>query len=286
MDDFRDWIGRTETVADELSASHVRGAAALFDDAATDATGGASLPLLWHWFFFAPRAMQQSLDADGHPQRGGFMPPVPYPRRMFAGARVELHQPLRIGRSAERHGVIRDVVHKSGRSGNLAFVTVAYRYVQDGAVCIEEVQDIVYRERSALVAAPIAAPTSIVAPPRTVNLPDGAWTRTVHPDSRMLFRFSALTFNAHRIHYDREYAVNVEGYPGLVIHGPLTAMLLLSLARERAPHALTRFSFRGLAPLFDLAPVRLVATPAANAITLRAEAPDGTPALEATAGWE
>lgn len=282
MDDLRDWIGRTETVADELSASHVAGASALFDDRATSASAGAPLPLLWHWFFFTPRAMQQSLDVDGHPQRGDFMPPVPFPRRMFAGARVVLHQPLRIGHQAERHGVIRDVVLKSGRSGNLAFVTVAYRYVQDGVLCIEEVQDIVYRERTAPTAASLPPSTPIVP----AELPEGAWARTVHPDSRMLFRFSALTFNAHRIHYDREYATSVEAYPGLVIHGPLTAMLLLSLARERAPRNLTRFTFRGLAPLFDLAPVRLVASPGENAILLRAEAPDGTPALEATAGWE
>ena len=278
MQDFRDWIGRTETVSDELSASHVAGVAALFDDAETGTETGAPLPLLWQWFFFVPRALQQSLDVDGHPQRGGFMPPIPYPRRMFAGARVRMHQPLHIGRLAERQGVIRDVVLKSGRSGALAFVTVGYRFVQDGVLCLEEEQDIVYRE----TVTPVPTPGAVQPAPVT----SGAWSRTVAPDSRLLFRFSALTFNAHRIHYDREYAMSVEMYPGLVVHGPLTALLLLSLARERAPQPPTQFSFRGLAPLFDRAPFRLVAEPVGHVIQLRAEAPDGSTALEATAGWE
>lgn len=273
--DFAEWIGRTETVHDDLSPEHARRAAALFDDAAVDVRAGAPLPPLWNWFHFLPGAMQSALDVDGHPKRGGFLPPIPYPRRMFAGSRLQFHQPLRLGAMATREGVIRDVLMKSGRSGALAFVTVGYRYLQDGVLCIDEEQDIVYREPGGAVRAPEIAPAPAV--------PDGAWARTVTPDPRMLFRFSALTFNAHRIHYDRPYAMAEEGYPGLVVHGPLTAMLLLQLVRDNDRRRVTAFSFRGQSPLFDLAPFHLRGTPSGNTVALEALAPDGACALSATA---
>lgn len=273
-EDFRNWIGRTASVSDTLAPAQAAAAAAMFDEPADAVGEGAILPLLWHWFYFLPRAPQETLGDDGHPALGGFMPPVPYPRRMFAGARIRVHAPLRIGRAATREAVIRDVVMKSGRSGQLAFVTVAYRFVQDGALCLEEEQDIVYREPGA----PVLAPA--VVPPEAQ--PAGAWTRTVTPDPRLLFRFSALTFNAHRIHYDREYATRVEGYPGLVVHGPLTAMLLAQLARSHDARQIRSFRFRGVAPLFDLAPFHLVALPEADSVALTAIAPDGAVALDAT----
>jgi len=261
-------------VTDALSPAQAGAAAATFDEPADAVGDGAPLPLLWHWFYFLPRAPQQALGEDGHPALGGFMPPVPYPRRMFAGSRVRVHAPLRIGRTATREAVIQDVVLKSGRSGNLAFVTVAYRFVQDGVLCLEEEQDIVYREAGAAIAIP-----SIAEPPA---VPAGAWTRTITPDSPLLFRFSALTFNAHRIHYDRGYATSAEGYPGLVVHGPLTALLLVQLVREHIPRPVHAFRFRGLTPLFDLAPFHLVAVPGADSVMLTAIAPDGAVALEAT----
>ncbi len=275
MDDFSAWVGRTEVVHDDLSASQAQAAAATFDDAETALSAGAALPVPWHWFHFLPRARQTALDIDGHPQRGGFMPPIPYPRRMFAGSRLRVHQPLTIGQPATREGRIADVVLKSGKSGALAFVTVAYRFVQDGMLCLEEEQDIVYREPGARV----PAPTPVPWPPLT----PGAVAHVVQPDSRLLFRFSALTFNAHRIHYDRAFATDVEGYPGLVVHGPLTAVLLLELVRRSAPRAISGFSFRGLAPIFDLAPFRLVMTPGDKDISLEAQGPDGTVALRASA---
>jgi 3-methylfumaryl-CoA hydratase len=275
--DFATWIGRTEAVQDPLSWVQAQAAQAMLDEDGAPLVEGDALPLPWHWFYFLPRAPQSALDLDGHPQRGGFLPPIPYPRRMFAGARMRLHQPLRVGVPALREGCIRDVVMKSGKSGALAFVTVAYRFVQQGVLCLEEEQDIVYREPGAAVAAPVPA----VLPPA----PEGSWSRTLQPDTRLLFRFSALTFNAHRIHYDRAYATGVEGYPGLVVHGPLTAVLLLQLLRQSTPRPLSAFSFRGLAPLFDLGPVRLLAVPGAEGVALQAQGPDGSTALAATATW-
>ena len=274
-DDFQAWIGRTETSTDPLGCIQAQSAQALFDDTGPALTDGDALPPLWHWFHFLPRAPQALLDSDGHPQRGGFLPPIPYPRRMFAGARLQLHRPLAIGRPARREARIRDVVLKSGKSGSLAFVTVALRFVQDGELCIEEEQDIVYREPGGRVATPVAAPWPA--------LPDASWARVLQPDSRMLFRFSALTFNAHRIHYDRSYAGEVEGYPGLVVHGPLTAMLLARLVGQSTARPMRAFSFRGAAPLFDLGPVRLVGTLDGDSVALQAQGPDGNAALLASA---
>jgi len=273
--DFRSWIGRTELSPDPISWVQAQAAQAMLDEPGAPLSEGDALPLPWHWFYFLPRAPQGALDQDGHPQRGGFLPPIPYPRRMFAGARMQVHRPLRVGVLAHREGIIRDVVMKSGKSGALAFVTVAYRFVQDGVLCLEEEQDIVYREPGAAAAAPVPQP--LPAPP------PGAWTRTLLPDTRLLFRFSALTFNAHRIHYDRAYAMDVEGYPGLIVHGPLTAMLLLQLVRQSQPRPVLGFSFRGMAPLFDLGPVRLLATMDHNTVNLQAQGPDGSVALQATA---
>ncbi len=272
-EDFSRWIGQTEIVEDNISLSAAIAAAATLDDAATPLGKAEPLPPLWHWFYFLPKALQSRLGIDGHPQRGGFMPPIPYPRRMFAGARLQFHHPLIIGEPARREGIIRDVVQKSGRSGSLAFVTVGYRFLQQDTVCIEEEQDIVYREPGP----PVPAPQPIELPP----VPEGALSRIVTPDTRLLFRFSALTFNAHRIHYDRPYAMNEEGYPGLIVHGPLTAILLMELVRHNTTQRIVGFRFRGQAPLFDLAPFRLVGISSEGQVELQAEGPDGKPALTA-----
>lgn len=272
--DFSSWIGRSEEVVDALSVTPAMAAQATFDLQEPALSAGDGLPLPWQWFYFLPRAAQSALGDDGHPQRGGFLPPIPYPRRMFAGARMRLHQPLRVGVPAVRLATIRDVVLKSGKTGPLAFVTVAYRFSQEGSLCLEEEQDIVYREAGAALAAPQFKP---LAEP-----PPGSWARTVQPDTRLLFRFSALTFNAHRIHYDRAYAHDVEGYPGLVVHGQLTAVLLMQLVRENTQRPVLSFSFRGVAPLFDLGPVQLVAAPDGDTVELKALGPDGQAALVAT----
>jgi len=273
-EDYARWIGQTEIVEDDISLAPALAAAATFDDTVTQLGQGTALPPLWHWFYFLPKAPQAMLGSDGHPRRGGFMPPIPYPRRMFAGARLRFHRPLVIGQPALREGVIRNVVQKSGRSGSLAFVTVGYRFRQHGEICIDEEQDIVYREPGP----PVPAPQPIELPP----VPEGAWSRIVAPDTRLLFRFSALTFNAHRIHYDRPYAMSEEGYPGLVVQGPLTATLLLELVRHNTARPIAGFSFRGQAPLFDLAPFRLVGMPSDGRVELESQGPDGSTAMTAT----
>jgi 3-methylfumaryl-CoA hydratase len=273
--DFKAWIGRTERLEDGLAPAQAQAAQAMLEEPGAEIAVGDALPLPWHWFFFLPRAKQSALDVDGHPQRGGFLPPIPYPRRMFAGARTTVLRPLRVGLPAVRESTIRDVVLKSGKSGSLAFVTVAQRFMQDGCLCLEEEQDIVYREPGARVQAPL----QVDLPPA----PAGSSTRTLQPDSRLLFRFSALTFNAHRIHYDRPYTVDVEGYPGLVVHGPLTASLLLQLVRASTDRAIAAFSFRGVTPIFDIGPLRLVGTLDGDKVTLEAQGPDGAVALAASA---
>jgi 3-methylfumaryl-CoA hydratase len=285
--DVTHWVGRTETVHDTLAPAQALAAAAMFNDPNVTGTVGDAIPPLWHWFYFLPRAPQSALSVDGHPERGGFMPPITLPRRMFAGARVRLHAPLRLGIPAERQATLLAVTRKAGRTGALAFVTVRYQIVQQDVLCLDEEQDIVYREPGAPVAPPVRVPFG-APPPHTL-------ARELHADSRLLFRFSALTFNAHRIHYDRDYAQREEGYPGLVVHGPLIAMLLLQLAqRQEASQAhddgrlarrVQSFGFRGLAPLFDLAPCRLLATREGDRALLKAQAPDGSTALEADASF-
>jgi 3-methylfumaryl-CoA hydratase len=270
------WIGTTETVADEIAVAPAVAAAATLDDIESRFERGAPLPPLWQWFYFLPRPPQARLSVDGHPERGGFLPPIALPRRMFAGGRMRFHRPLVIGHAAERRGIIRNVSEKNGRSGRLAFVTIGYEFHQDGALCIEEEQDIVYREAGG----PVPAPAPEPLPP----LPEGSWSAMVTPTPTLLFRFSALTFNAHRIHYDRPYATDVEGYPGLVVHGPLTAVLLMELVRRHASGQVRRFEFRGMAPLFDLAPFRVAATPAADGhVLMQAHGPAGETATTATA---
>jgi 3-methylfumaryl-CoA hydratase len=274
---YTDWVGKTEEAEELIALAPVRAAAATLDDTTTEFGPGSPLPPLWQWFFFLPLAPQAQLGPDGHPQRGGFLPPIELPRRMFAGARMRFVRPLVIGKVAHRRSVIREVTEKQGRTGALAFVTVAHRIDQDGEVCIEEEQDIVYREPGSPVIAP--------EPRELTPNPAGSWARLITPTPTLLFRFSALTFNAHRIHYDRPYATGVEGYPGLVVHGPLTAVLLMELVRAHAHRSVAAFEFRARAPLFDLAPFRLIAMPDGERVHLEAQGPDGQTTMNATADW-
>ena len=272
-----DWIGRREQAEERITLAPALAAAAMLNDTTTPLAEGAPLPPLWHWFSFLPKAPASRIGPDGHPQRGDFLPPIALPRRMFAGARLRFLSPLVIGETAVRAATILSVATKEGRSGSLAFVTVGYRFLQGERLCVEEEQDIVYRQAAV---DPVPAPVATeLAPP-----PAGSWVQTIVPDPVLLFRFSALTFNAHRIHYDRDYATGVERYPGVVVHGPLTALLLIELARRHAPQPVTRYSFRAEAPLFDLAPFRLIGLPGEAEVTLRAEGPDGRVAMMATAG--
>jgi 3-methylfumaryl-CoA hydratase len=271
-----DWIGARETCEETIAEFPAQAAAAMLDSDPAAMRSGAPLPALWHWFYFLPRAPRSAIDTDGHPKRGGFFPPVTLPRRMFAGARTTFHEPIIVGDAATREGEIVDVKEKSGRSGRLVFVTVRYRISQGGVLRVEEEQDIVYKEPGP----PIRDPEPLPAQP---DAPPGARVRDITPDSVLLFRFSALTFNAHRIHYDLPYAREEEGYPGLVVHGPLTAILLAGMAEEHTARRISRFVFQGRGPLFVQHPFRLVAEPEGDTVSLRADGPDGVIALQATA---
>lgn len=240
---LRQWIGRSETREQHLDPFPARALAGLLDRADTPGEGDA-LPLPWHWLYFLDAPSREGTGVDGHPRRGGFLPPVPLPRRMWASGEITLHEPLRLGRIARKTSTVRSVELKQGKAGALVFVTVAHELEQDGQPCLNELQHIVYREAPA---APAPLPPGDLAP----NEAD--WSRAVSPDPVTLFRFSALTYNGHRIHYDRDYATREEFYPALVVHGPLLATLLLDLlAREgNVTASPTHFSFRAQRPAFD-----------------------------------
>jgi len=201
---------------------------------------------LWHWLYFLPLPLQSKIGSDGHPERGKFLPPVPLPRRMWAGGRIQFHSPIRVGDEVSRVSKIVDVSQKDGRTGPLAFVLVRHEISNAEGVAITEEQDLVYRENPN---PNDPKPASTAAPAN----PD--WSREIQPDPVFLFRYSALTLNGHRIHYDRPYATEVEGYPGLVVHGPLVATLLVDLLQKNIPNAVvSSFSFRAMKPLFDTSP--------------------------------
>ena len=245
-----DWIGRTERRGDTLGPAPLTGLAAMLDrEADLEPVPGTPLPPLAHWLYFLPKALQRETGADGHPRRGAFLPPVPLPRRMWAGGRLQFERDLRVGDEVERHSTIARVDSKTGRSGALVFVTVRHEIRDAKGVALTEEHDIVYRGAPDPSAAPSSPPSHPVAPV------DEAFRRKVVPDPVLLFRYSALTFNGHRIHYDRPYACDVEGYPGLIVHGPLIATLLVDLVRRELPGARLRaFSFKAASPLFDIHP--------------------------------
>lgn len=276
-DRLRDWIGNEEVLRDVVAAWPFAALRATLDIDHGLPEEGDPLPPLWHWLFFAPVVPGSGLGSDGHPQRGGFLPPVPLPRRMFAGGRLEFIEPLRVGEHAVRTGTVVDVVEKEGRSGPLVLVTVRYEIATADGVAIVEEQDLVYRGATGGVgnaAAEGGAP------------PDAPWSRTVTPDEVMLFRFSALTFNAHRIHYDHPYATGVEGYPDLIVQGPLTAILLADLAGRHDARPVRRFSFRGRAPLFAGSSIELRGAPnGAGSAELSAWSSEGRCAMTAVAAF-
>ena len=241
-EDFSAWVGRSETITDTIDPARTNALRAALGEAEPLAAG-APLPLLHHWLYFWDVKPPAALGIDGHPARGGFLPPVPLPRRMWAGGRLRFHKPLLIGERVTKTSTILKVEAKSGRSGNLVFVTVQHELAGAQGLAAVEEQDIVYRDA--------AAPGSIPAPATGTAAPSAPWQRSVEPDSVLLFRYSALTMNGHRIHYDRPYAVAEESYPGLVVHGPLQATLLADLALRNLTAPITSFSFRGLSPAFD-----------------------------------
>ncbi|MDO9286015.1 MAG: MaoC family dehydratase N-terminal domain-containing protein [Aquabacterium sp.] len=248
---LRDWIGRSETLHDTIVPTPVVALTATLDHAAAAVPPGTPLPSLWHWLYFLPMARHSEIGADGHPRRGGFLPPVPLPRRMWAGSQLAFHAPVRVGDVVQRQSTIADVTVKEGRSGRLVFVKVKHELRCNGAAepAISEFHDIVYRE---------AKQPGDVEPPPTAAPTGATWQREIVPDPVLLFRYSALTFNGHRIHYDRPYVTEVEGYPGLVVHGPLIATLLLDLLRRQMPGAdVAAFRFKAVRPTHDLHPFKV-----------------------------
>lgn len=279
IDHLRQWIGRTEDASDVVTAQLVKALrATLFMEPGTPQAGDAA-PLTAQWCLAQPVAPMTALGPDGHPARGGFLPPVPLPRRMWAGGRLEFVDPLRVGDTVTRSSRIADVKEKQGGSGRLCFVTVAHTITTPRGVAIRERQDIVYREPPpASAAAPSPAPAAAA--------PSAAHSRRHMADPVLLFRYSALTFNGHRIHYDRDYVTKVEGYPGLVVHGPLQAALLAEFAAEQhggQPPA--AFDYRGVQPLFDGAEFSVNAKGADGAMELWTANAGGTPTMKASATW-
>jgi 3-methylfumaryl-CoA hydratase len=279
VDDLTAWIGRSETRRDAIGPTPAMALNATLDHADAAFASGTTLPPLWHWLYFLPLHRQSEIGADGHAKRGGFLPPVPLPRRMWAGSQFEFRAPVRIGDAVERTSTIADVSTKEGRTGPLVFVKVRHEVRCNGSTepAIVEFHDIVYRDaKRADDAEPVPARAETEA----------AWQRTIVPDDVLLFRYSALTFNGHRIHYDRKYVTEVEGYPGLIVHGPLIATLLMDLVRRHLPEAdVATFRFKAVRPTFDLNPFRVNGQPQADGKTIRlwAEDHDGWLTMDATA---
>ncbi|WP_406868966.1 MaoC family dehydratase N-terminal domain-containing protein [Paraburkholderia fungorum] len=268
-----DWLDKESVTEDDITAFPLMAMAATLEREER----GDTVPPLWHWLYFLPVSPLSEAGPDGHPKRGGFLPPVPLPRRMWAGGRVTFHAPLKVGEHAKRTSTIANIEDKTGRSGRLVFVTAQHTIEVDGELRLEEEHDIVYRD----------APQEGARPPQAAPAPEGeTWRRTVDADAVMLFRYSALTFNSHRIHYDYPYVTEVEGYPGLIVHGPLIATLLVDLVRRELPSAtLQSFAYKAVRPLFAGQSFAVCGRPSADGKTVDLWAKDheGYLAMRATA---
>ncbi|WP_417722328.1 FAS1-like dehydratase domain-containing protein [Salipiger sp.] len=274
LDHLRGWIGREETQSELLTPALVQRFNATFDREGS-LEEGAEAPLLIHLCLCQPAAPTAALGTDGHPARGGFLPPVPLPRRMWAGGAFEFHAAPRIGETITRRSVIEDVTMKEGRTGTLCFVTVTHHVSAGDRALITERQDIVYRNADAP-----GAPKKTPEP-----APAGASSKEIAATPVLLFRYSALTFNGHRIHYDQPYVTGEEGYPGLIIHGPIQATMLAQYAADLRGAAPARFTFRSLSPIFDTADFTLNAGDDGAALTLWTAGTGGPKAMEARAEW-
>jgi 3-methylfumaryl-CoA hydratase len=277
LDHLRQWIGRTQDASDTVTAQLVKGLrATLFQEVGEPKTGDVA-PFTVHWCLAQPVFPMSQLGTDGHPARGGFLPPVPLPRRMWAGGELEIVDPLRVGDEAKRSSRISDVSVKTGSTGALCFVAVEHVITTSRGVAIRERHDIVYREMtSGAAAAPKAPPPPPTAKHRETHVSDPV----------LLFRYSALTFNGHRIHYDRDYVTKVEGYPGLIFHGPLQAALIIELAAKlHGGKPPKKFSYRGLQPLFEGSEFSVNANDNAGGMELWTANAEGQPTMKGTATW-
>jgi 3-methylfumaryl-CoA hydratase len=277
IDHLKQWIGRTDDASDVVTAQLVKGLrATLFLDIGTPKPGDAA-PFTTQWCLAQPVAAMDKLGPDGHPARGGFLPPVPLPRRMWAGGEVQFIEPLLVGDEVTRSSKILDVNLKTGSTGALCFVNVEHLITTKRGLAIRERQDIVYRDMPTSMAPPAPAPKEV---------PAAKHQETHYADPVLLFRYSALTFNGHRIHYDRDYVTKVEFYPGLVFHGPLQAALLVEFAAKlKGGKAPAKFSYRGVSPLFDGADFSVNANETADGLDVWTANHQGAPTMKATASW-
>jgi len=274
---LQQWVGKTQSASDQVTPHPISALAATLDLDLAAPVPSDPIPPLWHWLYFLEAYRQSELSDDGHAKRGGFFPPVSLPRRMWAGGRFQFHHPLRVGETYLRTSRVVEVREKKGRTGNLVFLTVRHEIGNVQGVALIEDQDLVYRDNARPGLPASDAPTA-PADPR--------WERVIKPSDVLLFRYSALTFNSHRIHYDRRYETETEGYPGLVVHGPLVATLLLDLVYRHMPEAqFARFEFRAVSPLFDISPFKVCGEPEADGKTISLWAADanGGVAMTATA---
>lgn len=275
LDHLRSWIGKSRSDEDHISLRHARLMAATIDYFAPESLGeGGCLPPLWHWLYFLEGLPPGELGRDGHPARGGFLPPVPLGNRMWAGGRVSFLAPVPMGTCVRKTSRILKVDHKQGRSGDLVFVTVLHElWSSQNEPLVREEHDIVYKD--------VSTPAS--PKPPEVAEPAGQFTRTFTPTSTTLFRYSALTFNGHRIHYDADYCREVEGYRNLVIHGPLNATLLAGFAEEISARRLAVFNYRGVSPAVLGETITLHADLQGDRVELRATLSNGALCMQAEA---
>jgi 3-methylfumaryl-CoA hydratase len=276
LDRLRQWIGRTQEATETVTAQLVKGLrATLFQEIGEPRTGDAA-PFTVHWCLAQPVFPMSMLGPDGHPTRGGFLPPVPLPRRMWAGGEIEFLDPLRVGDESTRTSRIADVTVKTGSTGQLCFVSVEHTVTSPRGVAIRERQDIVYRDMGSAQAAAKAPPPPPVAQHRETHVSDPV----------LLFRYSALTFNGHRIHYDRDYVTKVEGYPGLIFHGPLQAAFIVEMAAKlRGGRPPKKFTYRGVQPLFEGSEFSINANDNGDAMELWTANDAGQPTMKGTAAW-
>lgn len=271
---LRQWIGKTHVDHDVLSSRHARLMAATLGIPQSDLVSGYPLPPLWHWLYFLDGLPPEELGRDGHPARGGFLPPVPLPNRMWAGGQLEFKKALPLDSSVEKRSSIVSIEHKQGRSGELVFVTVLHEILHAGEVAISEHHDIVYKE----------------ATPVDSNKPFAAMPHATHsyellPTSTTLFRYSALTFNGHRIHYDVDYCRDIEGYASQVIHGPLNATLLAGYAECIAEKPVKLFNYRGVRPALLGVTLTINAVYEGDDLLLWVSLPDGAVSMQARASF-
>lgn len=294
LNHLRQWVGRQQTSTDTLSLRHARLMAATLGQNPENLQTQDPLPPLWHWLYFLEGLPPEQLGLDGHPARGGFLPPVPLANRMWAGGRLEFFVPLHLDGQAEKRSQVLSVEHKSGRSGDLVFVTVEHEIWQGGVRALREEHDIVYKNPSRSQS---QKPINVSPYPEP-----GQWHRQCRPDTTLLFRYSALTFNGHRIHYDQDHCRQVEGYEDLVIHGPLNATLLAGLAQDvlqdltknssdhkdhgPAQRQLRHFVYRGLQAATLGTTLHYNANAEKDRLSLWVHRDDGVVSMQAEARWD